>query len=835
MTQSKVEDTQWGAGPKAPRESGFPDRAQSTLAFDDGTRTFTITPVGSAFEIWQGPRTYIIDSARSIQIPDSEGLHFIYFDNGALTSTQIFSIELITEFAICAVVYWDADNNEAILFGDERHGTVMDSRVHAYLHLTAGAAYESGLQITNLTVDQNGDDPEDAQCGVADGVIWDEDIQHVIVDGAPQALSPIAQIPLFYRSGASGVWRRIAATDYPITTAGTGRAAWNEWTGSTWQLTEITNNDWACTHLIATGDINHPIIGIVGQAEYSSLSDVRDGAEEELAALQLGALTTLSPEFRAIATLVFQTNSAYANAVKSAIVSNWNTDGDEYISWLDELAAPGGASSIPGGGGGVTDHGALTGLSDDDHPQYGLLDSAEVITGQWTFDLSIVARGGMELGDADEIVFGADSDWIQEYNAAFGALAFDDALGGSKFLVLDQNTVVFEVDNSASQVGVTNGYSLRVEDATGNDWVDIQHNGTDLLFTPTNTGKVTFGAVTDFYDFQSNVGVDADLSITGGGKLQVFNAAGTAYLEALYTGTDIALTGINTGTISIDATNIELDGAVAATGDLTVPDEAYGVSWNGSLEVPTKNAVYDKIETLGGGGSGDVTKVGTPVSTQVGVWTGDGTLAGYANLLWNNGASTFVVNGAANVTGNVGAGSLTVTDDAYGAGWNGSAQVPTKNAVYDKIESLSGGSGPSLWKAKGNLSSANFRNTENVLSWNAFAINGGSDITLSGSEITCGTTGVYKFTVTLRTDSANRTELFVRTYIDTGSGKVQDTDEIVSDYVSRDTDQNTGAVTLSTALSLTSGDVVEFRGFGDCDGTCVGLDPGTILLIEGPY
>lgn len=35
--------------------------------------------------------------------------------------------------------------------------------------------------------------------------------------------------------------------------------------------------------------------------------------------------------------------------------------------------------------------------------------------------------------------------------------------------------------------------------------------------------------------------------------------------------------------------------------DLEVPDEAYGVGWNGSVEVPTKNAVYDKIETLGGG------------------------------------------------------------------------------------------------------------------------------------------------------------------------------------------------------------------------------------------
>lgn len=40
-----------------------------------------------------------------------------------------------------------------------------------------------------------------------------------------------------------------------------------------------------------------------------------------------------------------------------------------------------------------------------------------------------------------------------------------------------------------------------------------------------------------------------------------------------------------------------------------------------------------------------------------------------------------------------GSGSgLTGDDEAYGAGWNGDTTLPTKNAVYDKIETLSGGS-----------------------------------------------------------------------------------------------------------------------------------------------
>jgi hypothetical protein len=48
---------------------------------------------------------------------------------------------------------------------------------------------------------------------------------------------------------------------------------------------------------------------------------------------------------------------------------------------------------------------------------------------------------------------------------------------------------------------------------------------------------------------------------------------------------------------------INAAGNVIVTNDLdasnvTVDDEAYGVAWNGSVEVPTKNALYDKIETL---------------------------------------------------------------------------------------------------------------------------------------------------------------------------------------------------------------------------------------------
>jgi hypothetical protein len=45
------------------------------------------------------------------------------------------------------------------------------------------------------------------------------------------------------------------------------------------------------------------------------------------------------------------------------------------------------------------------------------------------------------------------------------------------------------------------------------------------------------------------------------------------------------------------------NGTSPGAGMLAVTDEAYSASWDGSLSVPTKNALYDKIETISAGGA----------------------------------------------------------------------------------------------------------------------------------------------------------------------------------------------------------------------------------------
>lgn len=63
---------------------------------------------------------------------------------------------------------------------------------------------------------------------------------------------------------------------------------------------------------------------------------------------------------------------------------------------------------------------------------------------------------------------------------------------------------------------------------------------------------------------------------------------------------DTTLTRVSAGVAAIEGNTIATLAGGTFTGDISVPDEAYdATNWNGSTEVPTKNAIRDKIEALG--------------------------------------------------------------------------------------------------------------------------------------------------------------------------------------------------------------------------------------------
>ena len=323
-------------------ENGFVDRADSVLSFEDRNRELTISPTGASYDFYANDTKYTKTSSETVVISSSTGLHFIYFNSyGVLTATTVWDADiLIREGAIVCIVNWNDTQATGILVTDERHGR-MNSETHAYLHEVFHAQWVSGLDLGDIITNGSGDLDTHAQISVANGVFRDEDIRHTITDGSPQTLSAPAAIPGFYRSGASGEWYQIAATNFPCQ-KGTNYLYWNEYTGATWQRTEATNNDFVLTHIFATGDINNPIIWIMGQAEYDNRSAAETGALNELKEILFGNLAALVPEMLPIATLIFQTGSTKSNAVAASIEET--DDGSDYIDWRFNSTATGGVS-----------------------------------------------------------------------------------------------------------------------------------------------------------------------------------------------------------------------------------------------------------------------------------------------------------------------------------------------------------------------------------------------------------------------------------------------------------------------------------------------------------
>lgn len=347
--------------------SGFPNRVDSVMSFDNGTRTFSIAPVSSSFDVYEGGTKYTFNSSQDVVIPDTEGIHFFYFEDGTLVTSTTFTIDIILQNGYAALIYWDATNSQAIFLADERHGITMDGVTHAYLHLTRGTQYISGLALGDIVADDTGSLDAHATISVGSGTIADEDITFnidAITNGA-------SEIPVFYKEGTSGVWRRQSPTGFPVINATTGnnRLAYNHLSGSTWQQTEVSNNSFVLAHIFATTDINFPVIAIQGQSPYGTISSARVGATDEINNLIVNGLPTV--EFKPIGTLIYQTSNSYTNTVKARIRT---TDtGEDYVDFRSTNVNPIGTSN---------DHGSLGGLTDvEDHPGYSTIDGTRDYTG----------------------------------------------------------------------------------------------------------------------------------------------------------------------------------------------------------------------------------------------------------------------------------------------------------------------------------------------------------------------------------------------------------------------------------------------------------------------
>lgn len=132
------------------------------------------------------------------------------------------------------------------------------------------------------------------------------------------------------------------------------------------------------------------------------------------------------------------------------------------------------------------------------------------------------------------------------------------------------------------------------------------------------TGVITVTQSNHIVDTQSDASTDDVDTINGGEEGNII------FLSAAHADRDVVF---KTGT-----------GNLNITADITLTDI------NDNVGLIFKNAAWTRLMPTPAGGGGDVSKVGTPVNNQIGVWTGDGTIEGDSLFTWNS--TTLAINTA---------------------------------------------------------------------------------------------------------------------------------------------------------------------------------------------
>lgn len=514
---------------------GHVDATQSTISFNASTRTFTIAPVGANFVVWCKGEKYTFTTSQSVVIPNTGGLHYIYFDQYGVLSTRMsfFSLE---EDAPTAYIYWNSTIGSAIYFADERHGVTLDWQTHEYLHRTRGAAIASGFAISEYTTSGDGTANADAQVTINGGTFFDEDIQiDVVSTNTPTAgtwqqdLSSPAQIPVLYLDGTQ--WKITTANDYPVKK--NSLLQYNTLSGGVWSLTDINSGEFTVSWILATNNLNYPVLAVLNQSATNTLGQAE--------ALQFEDLTLPgfpSLEFRPLYRLIFQGSNSYTNTPKARLRS---------VLDLRSISSAGVGPSL------ISDHGNLSGLTDDDHTQYLSVSTVRSGIDQDVKD-SLIAHtpvaGGVAYGTSTSLNFSAAGTagqiltsggasvptWTNSTSAnTASAIVQRDANGDFTARIitadLSGNATTSTTAGTANALNTANDYTIKKLSASSSGASDTI-TVTDTGVNGANIKLVGDGATTPNKTMRSN-----------GGNWQIVNSAYSAVIMTLTDSGNLSVAG----------------------------------------------------------------------------------------------------------------------------------------------------------------------------------------------------------------------------------------------------------------------------------------------------
>lgn len=292
-------------------KTGWDRDVQYTGAIN-GSRLVTLTPSGT-IKYWIDGTEYTVLSNRTVTIPNTSGIHYIYFVGSTLT-TSMTPWPLDNTVVPVMIVVWNATTQTAALVGHEAHTWIYDDLDHEATHKTKGTAYAKGGAVTIEST---------TTISVGAVEMWDEDLklESGVNVGIGQVLD-ILSAPIIYRSGA--LPEMVRTTDSTATCLIDGVPQVNLFNGSTWNLVDVGLNKYFCYWLAHTNDYTDSFMWIPGQVDGDNLADaLNDNKLETLKRDELDA-----PELVVVGRLTMQrSGSGY-------VIEQW----DDYRKSSSEAA-----------------------------------------------------------------------------------------------------------------------------------------------------------------------------------------------------------------------------------------------------------------------------------------------------------------------------------------------------------------------------------------------------------------------------------------------------------------------------------------------------------------
>jgi len=239
--------------------AGYVNRSESTLSYNSGTRTITLTVPTTTKVCVQGVEKTV--TTDSVQHDNTVGIHYAYIDttpNLVVPSPSTTAWNILAGDGLTATAYWNGTKGVVC---DERHG-IRDLALHKRLHGGEGAIYDSSYGGGAITA-ADGSSFSMNRCR-----FFDEDIPHDSGNDTHTTAN------VWWRNAVSPevwTWDDVAAADY------------RKMNGAIIQydnggvLTDLPDGYYCNYYMWQTNIVGMPIIVTVGQNIFSTDADAMAG------------------------------------------------------------------------------------------------------------------------------------------------------------------------------------------------------------------------------------------------------------------------------------------------------------------------------------------------------------------------------------------------------------------------------------------------------------------------------------------------------------------------------------------------------------------------------